>query len=300
MRRFRTDEHLQDDPGVGRQHPQVFTDGGGQRPGQREPPRRPRIEAGPLAQHRAQVQRVPAGALVQPPDGLIVQRSRPERGRQRRHLVQIEALQRYEQPVLHALQHPLGRLVQPVPGPAVDHHGEHRVDRQPPQHERQRLHRPAVGPLQVIDHDRHRTRGQLLAHHLQQPRAHGERRGSRAGPCPRAQSAGTTPPAARSSWSTIPKSRSASAWSARADSTLRPGASARQRRARAVFPSPGSPSMATSHGCPASTRVMTSATRVSSAARPTKTSSGACRSCTRPPRSRPWRRPPRTKTSVAP
>ncbi len=97
-----------------------------------------------------------------------------------------------------------------------------------------------------------------------------------------------TRPAARSTWSTSPKSRSASAWSARAGSTVRPGpsASARQRRARAVFPSPGSPSMVTSHGCPAFTLATTSATRASSAARPTKTPSGGCRSCTRPPRSR--------------
>jgi len=49
-----------------------------------------------------------------------------------------------------------------------------------------------------------------------------------------------------------------------------------------VFPLPGSPSMATSHGSPASIRVTTSATRASSAVRPTKTSSGTCRSCTPP------------------
>ena len=90
-----------------------------------------------------------------------------------------------------------------------------------------------------------------------------------------------TSPAALSSCSTSPNSRSVSVWSARAESTLRPVARARHRRARAVFPTPGTPSMATSQGSPASTRVTTSATRSSSAARPTKRSSGACRSCTR-------------------
>ena len=49
-----------------------------------------------------------------------------------------------------------------------------------------------------------------------------------------------------------------------------------------VFPLPGSPSMATSYGSPASIRVTTSAIRASSAVRPTKTSSGTCRSCTPP------------------
>ena len=67
-----------------------------------------------------------------------------------------------------------------------------------------------------------------------------------------------------------------------AHSTLSPGTPARHRRARDVLPIPGSPSMATSHGCPACTRATTSATRASSAARPTNTSSGSCRSCTRP------------------
>ena len=102
------------------------------------------------------------------------------------------------------------------------------------------------------------------------------------------------PPAARSSWSASPKSRSASACPARAASTLRLTlpAPARQRRARAVFPTPGSPSMATSHGCPASTMAMTSVTWASSATRPTKTPCGDRRSCTRPPRSRPRRQPP--------
>ena len=45
------------------------------------------------------------------------------------------------------------------------------------------------------------------------------------------------------------------------------------------------PPIATSHGCPASTREMTSATRARSAARPMKRSSGVGRSCTRAPRS---------------
>jgi len=89
----------------------MITDGGGQRRGQRGPSRCARIEAGALAQQRAQVQRVPAGVLMQPPDRLIIQRFRPKRRRQRHHRVQTQAFQRYMQPVLHALQHPLGRLV---------------------------------------------------------------------------------------------------------------------------------------------------------------------------------------------
>ena len=109
-----------------------------------------------------------------PPDRLIIQRFGPERRRQRRHLVQTQAFQRYMQPVLHALQHPLGRLVQAVPGPPVRDHSDHRVHRQPPQHERQCLHRLAVGPLQIIDKDRHRARGQPVSHYLEQPRAHYE------------------------------------------------------------------------------------------------------------------------------
>ena len=172
-------EHLQDGPGVGRQHPQVLADGGGQRPGQRNPSRGSGIEAGPFAQHRLQVQRVAPGAAVQPPHGLLIQRPGRERGRQRRDLIRAQPAQRYEQPVLYAPQQSLRRLVQLVGGPAVDHHGGHRVDRQPPQHERQRLHRPAVGPLQVIDHDGHGPGGLLLSDDFQQPRAHGERRGGR-------------------------------------------------------------------------------------------------------------------------
>ena len=77
----------------------------------------------PLAQQRAQVQRVPAGALVQPLDGLVVQRSRRERGGQRRDLIRVQPAQWYAQPVLDAQQHPLCRLVQTVAGPAVGHHG---------------------------------------------------------------------------------------------------------------------------------------------------------------------------------
>ena len=57
--------------------------------------------------------------------------------------------------------------------------GQHR---QPPQHERQRLHRLAVGPLQVIDEYRRRAHGLLLSHNLEQPRAYRERRDGRAGP----------------------------------------------------------------------------------------------------------------------
>jgi hypothetical protein len=57
-----------------------------------------------------------------------------------------------------------------------------------------------------------------------------------------------TSPAARSSWSTSPKSRSVSAWPSRAHSTRSPGTPARHRRASDVFPIPGSPSKATSHG----------------------------------------------------
>ena len=104
-----------------------------------------------------------------------------------------------------------------------------------------------------------------------------------------------TSPAARSNWSMSPKSRSASAWSARASSTrkLTSSAPARQHRARAVFPTPGSPSMATSHGCPVATLAMTSVTWATSAARPTKTPCGGRRSCTRPPHSRPRPQPPR-------
>ena len=272
-------EHLEDDPGVRRQAPEAIADGSGQRPGQRQPARSLRIEAGLLAQHRAQVQRMPAGALVQPSDGLLVQRSRPEHGRQRRDLIRGQPAQRYLQPVLDARQHPLGRFVQAVAGPAVDQDGEYRVDRQPPQHEREGLRRLPVNPLQVIDHDGQRPRGQLLSDHLEQA-AHPRRttRWTR-----RSRPSARRPPAVLNNWSTIPKSRSASARLARACSTRKPAAPARQRRARAVFPTPGSPSTATSHGSPASTRATTSATRASSAARPTNTSSGTCRFCTRPP-----------------
>ena len=103
-----------------------------------------------------------------------------------------------------------------------------------------------------------------------------------------ASTGGAAPPAARSNWSTIPRSRSVSAGSARADSTFRSAACARQCRTRDVFPMPGSPSMATSHGSPAWTRVMTSVIRAISADRPTKTSSGTGLCCTSPPHSRPW------------
>ena len=54
-------------------------------------------------------------------------------------------------------------------GPAVGHHGGDRVHRQPPQHERERFGRFAVGPLQVIDHDGDRAQ---VSHHLEQPRSH--------------------------------------------------------------------------------------------------------------------------------
>jgi hypothetical protein len=72
-------QHLHNDPGLGWQHPQVLTHGGGQGPGQPQPPSGQRIEIEPLAQHRVQIQRVPPGAPVQPLDGLIVQRPGPER-----------------------------------------------------------------------------------------------------------------------------------------------------------------------------------------------------------------------------
>ena len=189
-------------------------------------------------------------------------------------------------------QHPLRRLVQAVAGPAVDHDGDDRVDRQPPQHERQRLRRLAVGPLQIIDHDRHRPGGLLLSttSSSRAPTANDEA----AGPAPPAAAG---PPGCRL-WPPVAAGRRH-----RSPDRPRPGrrgptapsgrvALARQRRARAVFPTPGSPSMATSHGCPASTWVMTSATCASSAARPTKTSSGGCRSCTHPPHSRPCRGKP--------
>ena len=189
------------------------------------------------------------------------------------------------QPVLHARQHPLGRLIQPVAGPAVDHHGQHRVHRQPPQHEGQRLHRPAVGPLQIIDQRWPPARAccSPTTSSNRAPTANDEapsRSRPRAGP------AAPTPPAARSSWSTSPKSRSVSAWSARADSTLRPAAWARQRRARAVFPTPGSPSMATSHGCPG----LRPGRRPPRPGRvpppgPRKHQAATGRSCTRPPHS---------------
>jgi hypothetical protein len=58
-------ERLENDPGLRRQHSEVVTDGGGQRPGQREPSRSPGIEVEPVAQHCAQVQRVPARAICQ-------------------------------------------------------------------------------------------------------------------------------------------------------------------------------------------------------------------------------------------
>jgi hypothetical protein len=114
---------------------------------------------------------MPAGTPVQPLDGLLVQRFRPERGGQRRDLIRGQPVQRYLQPVLDARQHAPSRLVQDVAGPAVDHDGEDRIDRQPPQHERQGLRRLPVDPLQVIDHDGQRPRGQLLSDHLEQPRA---------------------------------------------------------------------------------------------------------------------------------
>ena len=118
---------------------------------------------------------MPAGTPVQPLDGLLVQRFRPERGGQRRDLIRGQPVQRYLQPVLDARQHALSRFVQEVTGPAVGHDGEDRIDRQPPQHERQGLRRLPVDPLQIIDHDGQRPRGQLLSDHLEQPRAHGER-----------------------------------------------------------------------------------------------------------------------------
>ena len=167
-------QHLQDDPGLGRQRPEVIADGGGQRPGHREPSGCVRIEAGALAEQRSQVERVPAGLAVQPSGRLLVQRFGPQRAGQRRDLRRVQPAQREEQPVLHAQQQPLGGLVQAVARSAVGHHGDDRVHRQPPQHEHQRLDRLPVGPLQVIDHDG--QRGSLLfSHHLQQPGAHGKR-----------------------------------------------------------------------------------------------------------------------------
>jgi hypothetical protein len=97
---------------------------------------------------------MPAGTPVQPLDGLLVQRFRPERGGQRRDLIRSQPVQRYLQPVLDARQHVLSRLVQEVAGAAVDHDGQDRIDRQPPQHEGQGLRRLPVDPLQIIDHDR--------------------------------------------------------------------------------------------------------------------------------------------------
>lgn len=174
-------EHLEDGPGVRRQTCQTVADGGSQRPGQHLPARSPRIGAGFLTQDRPQVQRMPAGTPVQPLDGLLVQRFRPERGGQRCDLIRGQPVQRYLQPVLDAREHALSRLVQEVAGRAIDHDGEYRIDRQPPQHERQGLRRLPVDPLQIIDHDGQRPRDQLLSDHFEQPRAHGERRGGRAG-----------------------------------------------------------------------------------------------------------------------
>ena len=167
-------QHLQNDPALGRQRPEVITDGGGQRPGYRGPSGRVRIEAGALAEQRSQVERVPAGLAVKPPGRLLIQRFGPQRGGQRRDLRRVQPAQREEQPVLHAQQQPLGGLVQAVAGPAVGHHGDDRVHRQPAQHEHQRLHRLPVGPLQVIDHDGQHA-SLLFSHHLQQPGAHGKR-----------------------------------------------------------------------------------------------------------------------------
>ena len=251
--------------------------------GSAEPPGRLRIEAGPLAQQRAQVQRMPAGVLVQPPDHLrrpaAPARARPPATRPRPGPARRagSAAGSPRSTASAGPSRPAGRRA------PVGHHGHHRVHRQPPQHERQRLDRLAVGPLQVIDQDRHRRRGLLLAHHLQQPRAHRERRDGRAGPgrwLTRREAA----PAARSSWSTSPKSRSASAW-------LGPGRQhpqARRPRPGTAAPGPSSrprdrPRWPPATAVPSPPAAMTSATRASSAARPTKTSSGGCRSCTRPP-----------------
>ena len=216
---------------------------------------------------------MPAGAPVQPLDGLIIQRPCGERAGQRRDLPLVQPAQRQPQPVFRAPHQPLSRLVQAGAGPAVDHDGDYRVYRQPPQHERQGLHRLAVGPLQVIDHDR-RARGLQLSQHLQQPRAHCERRGSRARPI--GERGG------------------------RDGTSGRPGQLVNDPEVQIGLgliatgpqqPRPGHPGQAAPHQgrlphtrialdghqprLPPSTRVMTSASWPSSAARPTKTSSGA-------------------------
>ena len=79
-----------------------------------------------------------------------------------------------------------------VGGSAVDHDGDHRVHRQPPEHERQSLHRLAVSPLHVVDQDGHRRPSLQLPQHFQQPRAHRERGARRVGPAPRTGHPGGT------------------------------------------------------------------------------------------------------------
>ena len=86
-------QHLQDFPGARGQHPQVVTDGRRQRRGQRGAPWRSWIEVEPLAEHRTQVQRVPAGVVIKPLDGLVVQRLRLELGRQRGDILHAEPVQ---------------------------------------------------------------------------------------------------------------------------------------------------------------------------------------------------------------
>jgi len=66
---------------------------------------------------------------MEPPDAVTVNRTRRERGRQRPDLIGAQPAQRYPYPVLDAAEQPLGRLIQPVDGPAVDHHRDHRIHR---------------------------------------------------------------------------------------------------------------------------------------------------------------------------
>jgi hypothetical protein len=82
----------------------MITDRGGQRPRQRPPPRSPEVKVKSFAQHRAQVQRMPFRAPVEPLNSLIIQRPRHQRGRQRRDLIRAQTVQRDPYPVLHAAQ----------------------------------------------------------------------------------------------------------------------------------------------------------------------------------------------------
>jgi hypothetical protein len=70
-------------------------------------------------------------------------------------------------PLRHAHQHLAGRGVQLIAVTAHDQDDRDRIYREPAEGEGQGFHRPAVGPLHIVDDQRHRAGSLLITDHCQ-------------------------------------------------------------------------------------------------------------------------------------